>query len=388
MRTRVLLAGLSLLVIGLAWWTADNGRTRADEAVAPGDPTATSEPPAPTLRAAPGASQPGGDGSDASTDDAVIEEEIIEEDDLGIDPKDAPPDPPATGECTLELFLSRKHAGGPLPDGRVGLWRIDEPGNEHWRRGDREQAEATTQDGRATWRGLAPGRYRIHAHEQRKGSEDPPAFDVAGAETVVHMAVPEARRVPVRVKVFDEHASILTRGWKMFAGGSMYSSSARRPDWVTRRRLKRGFLRPGGVAGGTTSGSARGDGSRTDIEGDLDGLLLGEFAEPTRYTSWSSSWDVGFDGMSTVRVWIDIEEPRPHTVVAAVMPMDRIEAMFLLPDGRRAVDAGAEIKAWCKAVPVPVGGPERPWDRLTIVATAKLDGYEERRVDLLSQTGL
>jgi len=303
----------------------------------------------------------------------IIEEEIELR---WIDPADAPPDPVETGDCSLVLELTSDADGTPCAT-RFELWRIGEPGNQHWTAGDRRMATLETQDGRATAGYLAAGRYRVTADGQRRETEDPAAFDVQGALTVVALSLPMPRRFHVRLRVYDPAGRFVLRGLKQSGGASSYSrSDDRPPSWVQRRTLRKGLLNRGySAVGGCGCGGGRGGKVPIEaVDGTFDMLMVRESA---RNRSSSSTWYLHPEDGTTVSLHASSDEARDVTFVGVTLPLAELHAAIRLPDGTRAIDAGAKIEASCSAVLVPGTGVEPDWRALPIQVRVRLGGYAD-----------
>lgn len=313
--------------------------------------------------------------------DAVVEEvlEEIAEEDIAfvmVDPKDAPPDPVQTGDCTLALTLTSDIDATPLST-TFELWRIGEPGNEHWTAGDRRIQTLETEEGRATVHDLAAGRYRVHAHGQRDKSNDPKAFAVSGAMTEITLSLPAPRRFQVRLRVYDQAGRFVLRGHKQSGGASSYSRSGdRKPSWVERRRLREGILNRGSSIG-CGCGSGGGRGAKVAVEA-LDGTFdMLTMRESERRRSWSCTWYLHPEEGTKVSVYARSDTARDRVFVGATLPLAELHDAIRLPDGSRAIDAGARIRAECSAVLVGEDGVEPDWRRLPIKVRVYLRGYAD-----------
>jgi hypothetical protein len=123
---------------------------------------------------------------------------VVEDPDRCTEP---PPDPIEAGPCRLIVSATDERA--EAFSGQIDLWRLAAPGNDQWMAGDQRQARIASEHGRYVFDDLPPGRYRIHAHEQRKDSEDPPAFVVAGDLTEIAFTLPGRRKHRVAFKIYD-----------------------------------------------------------------------------------------------------------------------------------------------------------------------------------------
>ncbi|MDJ0522140.1 MAG: hypothetical protein QNJ90_08715 [Planctomycetota bacterium] len=355
---------LALLAVALA------PQVPAPPALAADLPVAPPEPAPPILRGrAPAEVEVG-------PDIEVAEEEVVEELVL-VDPKDAPPDPVERGSCRLTIHLTVAGEDEQSFDTDIDLWRINEPGNEHWTHGDRRIARLETKDGRAEAADLAPGRYRIHAHKQRKGSKDPVAFRVEGGDTTITLALPAPRRFKVRLRVYDQAGDFVLRGHKQSGGVSSYSSfTDRNPDWVESRRLREGILN-GSISIGCGCGSGRGRGAKIAVESENGTFDLFAMRESERYRSYSRTWHLLPEDGTKVSVYGRSDTARDRVFVGVTLPLRELHDAIRLPDGTRAIDAGARITAECDAVLVKKDGAEPDWRRIPIQVRVRLKGYAD-----------
>jgi hypothetical protein len=313
--------------------------------------------------------------------DTVLEE--VTEDDGAlrrIDPKDAPPDPIQTGNCTLVLEFSSDVDRTPLTT-TFELWRIDEPGNEHWTAGDRRIQTLKAEDGKATVHDLAAGRYRVHAYGQRAKSEDAEPFAVSGDETIVALALPAPRLFQVRLRVYDQAGRLVLRGHKQSGGASSYSRSGdRTPSWVKQRTLRDGILDRGmSLGGGCGSGGHRGRKIPIDALDGTFGMLT--MRESERRRSWSRTWYLHPEDGTRVSLFARSDTARDRVFVGVTVPLAELHDVIRLPDGSRAIDAGAYIRASCPAVLVKADGVEPDWRNLPIEVRVSLKGYADLKFE-------
>jgi hypothetical protein len=367
----VLLLGAAVAAVQGGW----GGRDASLEAPAPRDAAPAIEPltlrsvsvavaPAPTEAAvAPGASP------EALAGDAEAEE-VIEECGVGA------PDPVETGTCSLVVNLKDEAGAAPrLVD--LELWRLGAPGNEHWLPGDQRQAQATTQEGRVQWDGLPAGTYRLFSGDLRPGADDPPAFHVDGALTVVDATLAMPRQVPVQVRVVDERGAALTEGKLELGGMSSYDHDVE-PAWRRERKSRSGdALQEFSFTTSCGCGRSRAD-DRPVTQG-AEGFELGTCNESSRAGDESWSADLTFPGRTSVSAYVktkDVHHPHALRLVAVSVPLEPIVASLRLPDGTYARDAGARVVARSRAVVVPKEGPPPDPSTLPIHVTVRLFEHE------------
>jgi len=279
-------------------------------------------------------------------------------------PGEPPRDPVSRGEGSLRLALVDADTGEAVEEG-VHLYRIDAPGNEHWTRGDQLQGkfEIGTDGRRVT--GLAPGRYRVFVPGQRAGTTDERAFLVDGPGVRRTVAVPVPRAIRVRLMVVDADRRRLTRG--ELASSSYSSSRTVQPSWLVPREPRRPSRR---VFGGRHRMGCGGGSGRSALRSGDDGRFrLGTLEENSRAHRRSRSFTWMRDGRSSVRVRVDGERAGLRCYCGVSVPVAPVRDAVLLPDGTRAVDAGASLRVWSDAVE---DGARLP----PIRVRCRLEGYE------------
>jgi len=232
---------------------------------------------------------------------------------------------------------------------RAELWRVDVPASGGWSAGDVLQAWLTIAKEGSRVQGLPSGRYRIHCGAERRGAPDPSVFSVdgSGEAPLVEVRFPRVREI--RLRVLDETWAEIRTG--RLRSESSSSSRSDEPRWVQRRRFKRsGCIGIGGGCGFSRRGCWR------DVEAGSQGFPLGDADEATRDGVRTVASTLAPAGRRTaVKVSHASDAAGDWDYVAVSVPLERIEALVHLPDGRRAVDAGARIDAWCDAAPGPPG---------------------------------
>jgi len=346
----------------------------------------------------------------AQTEKIQLEEEVLEDDlELPVEIEELPEDPAETGPCSLTLNLTRAESGQPV-QATVGLWRLDAPGNEHWKRGDQLQARLDVPVEGVAVDNLPAGRYRVFSGDQRVNSADSPAFDVAGPKTVVTLSLPMPRKFHVHVRIYTESGHVLLRATRDELGSSTYGGTLDPPKWRKKRWLKSGSCFGGTRSLGIGCGSNRAP--AYEVAGTEAGFHLGLYREDARRSSRTSSHSFENEGRTIVRLFLTREIQRDRSYIALSVPEEPILASIVLPDGRLASDAGADIRIYCSAkleepdVPTvstlqAIGGkrdegtatrppprgfgkPKRPsrgtppgaWRTLPIKVDARLDGFE------------
>ena len=184
-----------------------------------------------------GSSAPRGPGSDGGRPAEAGQKQALE------DLLRALADPVERGPCSLFLRVVSEDAGRPVRT-EVYLYRLDAPGNEHWSEGDRLKATVMVEREGTRIEELPEGRYRVYSMQQRKQSEDPPAFRVAGELTKHTVRIPLPRRYRVYVMVYDERGRILRDAERRDVGYGK-SSTQKEPTWLRKRR----FRSPDGILG-------------------------------------------------------------------------------------------------------------------------------------------
>lgn len=327
----LVLAGL-LAVVGL-WLRSDSAEVAApatdvDRPVASAPELIGGRVPTPSADPIEGASPP--DDATGATAPTLAE---------GLDPLE-------TGDCAIHISLVDAATRDEVTS-VVQLWRLDAPGNVNFERGDQKQAQVLVPKTGHRFEDLPAGRYRIHVEAQARGTEDPPAFEVAGASDNQHFSLPMPGRHAAFLQIYDEQGVPVLEA--RTNGGSRRRSTRgfKTPRWRVPRKRKRDteIIGIGGGAGGAFSGRHR----TRAVQAERDGFRLGLVTQPSRTkASWRAySFEVA-DG-TNVNVDARYGADRTHIFHAASVPMAPIHDAVRMPDGTRALDHGASFYTSCKA---------------------------------------
>jgi len=253
------------------------------------------------------------------------------------------PDRPV--EAALFLALLDEETGDPV-ELELQLWRLGVAADDVWTRGDRLEARCRIPAGGRWIDDLPPGRYRIYSPSLRRGSEDPPAFDVAGVEVRLRLFVPACRTRRLIVRVLDEAGRPLDRATCEWRGSSSWSRcEAELPPWHVPRRRHDGRCEPR-----QPSGSVRAcglGGKPFDIVAGPWGFDLGPCPDVARNSGDMSSYELRFEGRSSVSLHLTSDRPRDPVFEGVALPAGFANGSVLLPDGGLA----AVVHLECDAVP-------------------------------------
>jgi len=309
------------------------------------------------------------------SEEESLDEEALEDDiELPLETEELPDDPVETGPCSLTLNLTSAESGQPV-QAAVELWRLDAPGNEHWRRGDQLQARQDVRVEGVAVDNLPAGRYRVFARDQRVNSEDPPAFAVAGPTTVVTLSVPMPRKFHVHVRIYTESGHVLLRAMRDDLGGSTSSDTDGAPKWRKERELRNGFWCVRSISMGIGCGANRAP--AYEVVGTEAGFHLGFSQEDARGSRCTSSHSFESEGRTSVRLFLTREVQRDRSYLALSVPEEPIVASIVMPDGRRASEAGADFRIYCSATLEEPGARADAWRALPIHVEARLEGFKE-----------
>jgi len=294
------------------------------------------------------------------------------------EPAKAAPDPIEKGDCTLFLRVVDEASGNPIST-QVELWRLNAPENEHWTEGDQKQRDTLVPKEGVDIVDLPVGDYRVVVAGQRRASEDPQPFHVSGDRTLVCLSVPLPRSFRVFLKVLDENGIPLREGG--LRTSQAWSGAAVAPSLVGVRRRKSprdagGHFSISGIGGATLTSRTR---TRLGVRpGNDDRFDLGLVDESARKRGEGPA-TVNFilAGRTQVSVQVSSDEAGEKTYFGVSVPMEWIEALVFMPDGRSAKEAGGSFRASCAAIPVD-GAPPFGWSRtLPIKVSVVLPGYKK-----------
>lgn len=289
---------------------------------------------------------------------------------------DPPPDPVEAGPCRLILEAVTDDDEAPLDAVAVELWRLGAPGNDEWCEGDQLQAVDTVRAGTASFADLPEGRYRIFGVGARKGSEDPPAFQVAGPATTVRITVAAPREVPVLLQVVSEQGVRLIVGARR-RGGSSSAYTQPTPEWIQPRRLRDGCTYEPMSLHGRSCGRGR-DEPAQPLTAGLSGFDMGQSLEATKACRPSRSVYLEAPGRSEVSVFATgDDEPRDgaYRFLGVSAPLDLLASRVVLPDGRRALEVGASVSASSGAVRATEELATDAWRTIPITVWVRLRGF-------------
>jgi hypothetical protein len=251
-------------------------------------------------------------------------------------------------------------------EGQVDLWRIDAPGNPDWSAGDRVQQSARVELTGHHFTRLPAGTYRARCTDQRRGADDPEAFAVACPLTNWTIAIEAPREFHVFLDIYDETGWLVDRA---VCSDWIHTFSTSPPPWVHWRSPRAGAA---GVVGWAVAGSSGRQPSPIELVAGPRGIELGIFREPTQ--SGGQDMRLTLDGRSSVRCSIAPGKDGDGFLIAVTMPLERLADHVVLDDGRRAIDAGATVRAECRAV--PRGEASDAWRSLPIQVWIELPGWK------------
>ena len=278
-----------------------------------------------------------------------------------------PDDPVERGPCSLFLRAVSADTGEPART-QAYLYRLDAPRNELWTPGDSWQATVVIEKSGTLVEALPQGDYRVFAPSQPREGEDPPAFRVSGARTEHTLRIPMLRSFRVYLVVYDERGQPLQHAKRHHSGKMMIGSSVgfeKRELQLPRLRSAIGLVP---AAGGSTGGNIRAGPA---------GFDFGLQREDTRFWRWTASYRLKFEQRSEVRFELKGDAARDRTYLALSVPLTALHDLVVLPDGRRAIDAGASVAAHCDTVLETEDAVPDAWQSLPVNVTVSLAGYEK-----------
>jgi len=289
------------------------------------------------------------------------------------EPKQAAlPSPPRDfarpGPCSLFLVLTNDETGKPFAS-RVELYRLGLPADEHFTAGDRYEKWAKVKR-EGTWiRDLPVARYRIVVSEQRFESEDPQPFGVEGAETRVSLPVPRPREYEAHLVILDE-SGVRVSGGGVRGGGTRYHSRDTRPSWLVERELRHPERYRDKAYGRTGHASSLGARYSTD-EQTAEGFRMRPWRQSTKWSHSSTSYKWRKEGWTPVLLGVSHDGEGDRRYVGATRRVGPILDSIRLPDGGRAVDAGAKVHLYTLAVEEA----RDAWRRCFTTVSVALEGY-------------
>ena len=291
-----------------------------------------------------------------------------------------PPDPSESGPCNLVLRAIDGDRYRPIQI-PIQIWRLNAPGNHEWTEGDQWQTSVKLRPEGTRIEGLPAGEYRAYCLFQRAGTNDPIAFHVGGDLTKHTLVVPMPRKHKVFVRVYDEKGRLLD--WKEHgAYGPGRSLNGRYgPRWRKGRR-RVNPARNGGVGLRSYTRCARISRRPGPPRAAPQPILVGEFEDDDKRGPAWSRIVCRFDGDRTPVEFIHYHRPGPDRTYAVLsVPMAPIREAVLLPDGRRALEAGATLRVRCEPLVVTKATPADAWRTIPLSVTVWLYGYEPLRFD-------
>jgi len=284
-----------------------------------------------------------------------------------------PADPPAAGDCALEIALRDEADDAPVR-ATVQLWRLDAAENEAWTRGDQLQATVEVPPEGLRLAHLPAGRYRVRCLHQRHPSEDAPAFAVAGAETRVTLRLPMPRTMRAWLVVLDENGAPIASGGSIQTTVGRASSRVESVPWLDPRAP----LRPYGLGGGSRSVGVSGKSVQRNPQARDGCYRLFDRRESDR--AWAIRNDISWTmpGRTPVHARWHHEGALVRAFVGVSVPFSLLRPSVVLPDGRLALDAGATLEGVSEAVVYwPGGRVPAP----SVHVTVRLEGYEPLEFD-------
>ena len=298
-------------------------------------------------------------------------------------------DPIERGPCSLFLRAVSADTGEPART-QAYLYRLDAPRNELWTPGDSWQATVAIEKSGTLVEALPQGDYRVFAPSQPREGEDPPAFRVSGARTEHTLRIPMLRSFRVYLVVYDERGQPLQHAKRHHTGKMMIGSSLgfekrelqlpavpKRQGGGNRDRSATGLAVERFRNRLNQASPAAGGSSGNEIRAGPAGFDFGLQREDTRFWRWTASYRLKFEQRSEVRFELKGDAARDRTYLALSVPLTALHDLVVLPDGRRAIDAGASVGAHCDTVLEREDAVPDAWQSLPVNVTVSLAGYEK-----------
>ncbi|MCG3134700.1 MAG: hypothetical protein HMLKMBBP_02046 [Planctomycetes bacterium] len=286
----------------------------------------------------------------------------------------------------LRIVVVDADAGTPVRTD-LRLWRLGVPEDAEFTAGDVLAGESAS-DAEPVFRDLVPGTYRVQLDGQRRDAEDPPAFGVAAGEVMQAVRFAAPRSFEMSFFAFDEEGRALTEASSKSGRRRTSEMHPGVPTWANPRQSK--SAETVGVGGGgrfaTSSGTVARDRARVRPSGAFD---LGTQAESGRTSSSRHAWSFTFEGRLAAQLDVRSEDAGRGDYVAVVpllANVPRFDEHVFLPDGRRAVEAGAKIEACVIPVLRTEGGADPLGWTAPFRVTCALDGYERLEVTVARDT--
>jgi hypothetical protein len=279
------------------------------------------------------------------------------------------------GQCVLRLRLLDEATGQPLAS-HVELWRLGLPEDERWTAGDERQLTTHMGPDGCAFSRLPAGRYRLAVRGQSfVVDDDPPAFVVRDAVTDLALPVCAPRSHRVYLRMFDQRGrEHRTAEFRRHCSTSR-SRPPTEPAWARRRRPKGASAHVGLQAGVGGGGGAYGGEWRVAPWTEA-GFDLGCFREDTRWERRTTKVSLVVARHSNVFLSVSGRLDSERTYVAAAVSLEELHDLVFLPDGRRALDAGALFEVRSRAVEVKPPLSPDAWRSEPVRVRVALAGYD------------
>jgi hypothetical protein len=197
------------------------------------------------------------------------------------------------------------------------------------------------------------------------GARRSEAFEVAVARSRLETSHSSTRRLHL-VDIYDETGLLLDRAVR---SDTIRTFGSQTPSWLHSRTPRSAAATS--IGWGIAGMSGRNPRPSEVVAGPR-GIDLGVFREPTE--SGGQELRLTLGERSSVRCPILAGKEGESFLIAVSVPLARLADRVLLDDGRRALDAGATVRAECTAV---VRGDESDaWRNLPIQVWVDLPGWQ------------
>jgi len=286
------------------------------------------------------------------------------------------PDPIELGECSLFLEVFESETREPVAT-EVLIWRLDAPGNEHWKRGDQLQTRVEVDEHGSWVHELPEGRYRARCVVQRQMSDDPVEFVVSGATTSYRLDIDLPGERPLLVQLFRADGRAVERAEFQLARYGISSHVPDGPPWVVDRepKFERGDWGIG--MGGRSSGYRRR--GWASLSSDAGGWFhIGTVRESSRSmtNNYRFAARVKGDSFAEVSHYFDgdAEELR---LISVLFDPEPIQESVVTPEGATCLELEDGLQVTAGALPY-VEGDVTPWRKVVLKAWRRWeDDYED-----------
>ncbi len=257
---------------------------------------------------------------------------------------------PESGDATVFLQVVDEQSGLALAS-QIGLWRMGLGADETWSKGDGWRGNFSIPITGMKFTDLPLGRYRALVHAARRGTPDPPEFEVTADSQDVLLRIQAPTVAPIRIRLWDENQRELMTVTVSPVRETSQWRDLDSPLWASPRALRTDSLtlsEYGGVSMDFYTESV--EPRWRMLNAGAHGFELGRASEASRGGSSIQKYKLRLEGSSTCAVDCPTVLPLDWNFVGVLVDMDAVLPRIIAPWNADGRDFAEHVHVTSKAV--------------------------------------